>query len=114
MSDISTPEHPHQQYPFSWDLLGDIQLGRPNLGSYTRIEVYRLMQFTLRDVIEKHFGKQAVDKIFYCKVAIIEKVLKFGEMKRRQAKTARPAGYNHVFLLPANVRGRVWNNLPRL
>jgi hypothetical protein len=26
-----------------WDLLGDIELGRPNLGYTTRLEDYRLM-----------------------------------------------------------------------
>jgi hypothetical protein len=34
-----------RKYQFSWDLLGDIQLGRPNLGANVRLEVYRLMQF---------------------------------------------------------------------
>jgi hypothetical protein len=42
-----------RKYAFSWDLLGDIEKGRPNLGNTTRIEVYRLMQFTFRDIIEK-------------------------------------------------------------
>lgn len=32
-----------RRYRFSWDLLGDLALGRPNLGPYTRLEVYRLM-----------------------------------------------------------------------
>lgn len=53
------------KYKFSWNLLGDIQLGRPNLGPSTRLEVYRLMQFTFRDVIEQKFGTQAADEIFY-------------------------------------------------
>ncbi len=54
-----------RKYAFSWDLLGDIEKGRPNLGNTTRIEVYRLMQFTFRDIIEKHVGKEETDKIFY-------------------------------------------------
>lgn len=29
----------------SWNLLGDLKLGRPNLGFSARLEVYRLMQF---------------------------------------------------------------------
>lgn len=53
-----------RKYGFSWELLGDIECGRPNLGGNTRLEVYRLMQFTLRDVIEKHFGTEETDKIF--------------------------------------------------
>jgi uncharacterized protein len=54
-----------RKYQFSWDLLGDIDLGRPNLGHTTRLEIYRLMQFTFRDVIEKKYGTQAADEIFY-------------------------------------------------
>jgi hypothetical protein len=54
-----------RRYKFSWDLLGDIALGRPNLGPNTRLEVYRLMQFTFRDVIEQHVGTEKTDRIFY-------------------------------------------------
>ncbi len=53
------------RYSFRWELLGDIQEGRPNLGQYTRLEVYRLMQFTFRDVLERRFGTQAADELFY-------------------------------------------------
>lgn len=56
---------PKRQYEFSWSLLGDIGLGRPNLGNKTRVEVYRLMQFTFRDIIEKRHGTEEADKIFY-------------------------------------------------
>ena len=55
----------NRKYPFSWDLLGNIELGRPNLGHNTRLEVYRLMQFTFRDIIEQKFGTQAADDVFY-------------------------------------------------
>lgn len=54
-----------RKYEFSWDLIGDIHLGRPNLGETTRLEVYRLMQFTFRDIMEKHFGSDKTDEIFY-------------------------------------------------
>jgi hypothetical protein len=54
-----------RKYTFDWSLLGDIKLGRPNLGQSTRLEVYRLMQFTIRDVLEQHLGSQEADKIFY-------------------------------------------------
>ena len=53
-----------QKYHFSWDMLGDLQLGRPNLGSQTRLEVYRLMQFCLRDRLEQELGAQKTDQIF--------------------------------------------------
>jgi uncharacterized protein len=54
-----------RKYEFSWDLIGDIAKGRPNLGPNTRIEVYRLMQFTFRDVMEQHIGSEKTEKIFY-------------------------------------------------
>lgn len=54
-----------RKYEFSWDLLGDIEAGRPNLGNTTRIEVYRLMQFTFRDIIEQEVGPEKTDEIFY-------------------------------------------------
>jgi predicted hydrocarbon binding protein len=53
------------QYNFDWSLLGDIDKGRPNLGKFTRLEIYRLMQFTLRDVIAKQVGGEKADEIFY-------------------------------------------------
>nr|WP_320025866.1 V4R domain-containing protein [uncultured Acetobacterium sp.] len=54
-----------RKYAFSWDLLGDITEGRPHLGNATRIEVYRLMQFTFRDIVEQHVGWEKTDEIFY-------------------------------------------------
>jgi Predicted hydrocarbon binding protein (contains V4R domain) len=54
-----------RKYQFSWDLIGDIEKGRPNLGPTLRIEAYRLMQFCMRDVVEEEFGTDAADRIFY-------------------------------------------------
>jgi len=42
--------------PFSWSSLGDIQTGRPNLGLTTRVEVYRLMQYTMRAILVDEYG----------------------------------------------------------
>ena len=50
---------------FSWDLIGDIEIGRPNLGPNTRLEVYRLMQFCFRDILEQNFGTDKANEIFY-------------------------------------------------
>lgn len=36
---------------FSWKDLGDISAGRPNLGSEVPVAVYRLLQYTLHDVL---------------------------------------------------------------
>ena len=57
---------PKRVYAFSWDLIGNIAEGRPNLGHDTRLEVYRLFQFTLRDILEQQLGsKEEVDQIFF-------------------------------------------------
>ncbi|MHB9075136.1 MAG: V4R domain-containing protein [Desulfobaccales bacterium] len=56
---------PKRKYYFYWGLLGNLELGRPNLGPTSRLEVYRLMQFTLRDVLEQHVGTEKADLIFY-------------------------------------------------
>ncbi len=54
-----------RKYQFSWDQLGNIEEGRPNLGPNTRVEVYRLLQFCFRDVIEHELGTDNVDRIFF-------------------------------------------------
>lgn len=54
-----------RKYALSWALLGDIALGRPNLGGTMRLEVYRLMQFAMRDVLEQRFGAETADEITY-------------------------------------------------
>ena len=46
-------------------MLGDINLGRPNLGMTMDVAVYRLMQFTLRDILISELGTEKTDKIFY-------------------------------------------------
>lgn len=43
---------------FSWKSIGNIYDGRPNLGLNTSVEIYRLMLFSIKDVIEKHFGEE--------------------------------------------------------
>ena len=55
-----------RKYQFQWnDTIGaDMQEARPNLGPSTRIEVYRLFQFTLRDVLEQHYGAEMTDTLF--------------------------------------------------
>ncbi|RLC12373.1 MAG: 4-vinyl reductase [Deltaproteobacteria bacterium] len=50
---------------FCWKDLGNIQEGRPNLGDSTSVTVYRLMQYTLRDVLIRNFGPDTAGKIYY-------------------------------------------------
>jgi predicted hydrocarbon binding protein len=53
-----------RKYAFSWALLGDIGAGRPNLGDAISVRVYRLMQYTFRDVLEQRYGTEATDGLF--------------------------------------------------
>ncbi len=46
-------------------MLGDLKAGRPNLGPMTHVAVYRLMQFTLRDVLIREHGVEQADRIFF-------------------------------------------------
>jgi uncharacterized protein len=50
---------------FDWSMLGDVNLGRPNLGMTMDVVVYRLMQFTLRDILIVECGTEKTDQIFY-------------------------------------------------
>lgn len=50
---------------FEWTMIGKIDEGRPNLGFTTDVAVYRLMQFTLRDILIKDYGVETADRIFY-------------------------------------------------
>ena len=50
---------------FDWNMIGNIGEGRPNLGHTMDVAVYRLMQFTLRDVLIKEFDAETADRIFY-------------------------------------------------
>ena len=36
---------------FSWEDIGDIQQGRPNLGPMVPVTAYRLLQYTMRDCL---------------------------------------------------------------
>jgi predicted hydrocarbon binding protein len=54
-----------RKYLFDWSLIGDIAEGRPHLGSSVDVALYRLMQFTLRDILEQKLGHEETDKIFY-------------------------------------------------
>jgi uncharacterized protein len=55
-----------RKYQFDWDntVGADMKLARPSLGPGTRVEVYRLFQFTLRDVLEQHYGSETADDLF--------------------------------------------------
>ena len=46
-------------------MIGDIDEGRPNLGPQVHVAVYRLMQFTLRDILIRDFDVETANKVFY-------------------------------------------------
>lgn len=49
---------------FSWGDIGDIQQGRPNLGAMAPVTVYRLLQYTMRDVLIVEYGVNKTNDIF--------------------------------------------------
>jgi Predicted hydrocarbon binding protein (contains V4R domain) len=52
-------------YTFNWADIGDIDEGRPNLGCLTNVAVYRLMQYTLRSVLNRELGGEKAAEMFY-------------------------------------------------
>ena len=50
-------------YRFNWKDLGDIEAGRPNLGNLMNVAVYRLMQYTLRDVLNRHLSVEKATEL---------------------------------------------------
>jgi predicted hydrocarbon binding protein len=54
-----------RKYKFNWGLLGDVKEGRPNMGNQVKVEIYRLMQYTFRDVMEQTLGPEKTDELFY-------------------------------------------------
>jgi predicted hydrocarbon binding protein len=50
---------------FQWADLGDLVEGRPNLGLTMPVLVYRLFQFTMRDVLITECGVEITNRIFW-------------------------------------------------
>ena len=49
---------------FAWKDLGDIKMGRPNLGLTVPVLAYRLLQYTMRDVLIAELGVDKANDIF--------------------------------------------------
>ncbi|HML36081.1 MAG TPA: 4-vinyl reductase [Bacillota bacterium] len=49
---------------FTWESLGDIETGRGDLGGEMPVLVYRLMQYTMLDVLSRDHGDEAANKYF--------------------------------------------------
>lgn len=49
---------------FTWDQLGDLTIGRASLGDMMPVTVYRLFQYTLKDVLNREWGKEYADELY--------------------------------------------------
>ncbi|MDD3219999.1 MAG: 4-vinyl reductase [Lachnospiraceae bacterium] len=49
---------------FTWEKLGDIRKGRQNLGEEVPVILYRLMEYTINDVLSKEMGAEKANDIF--------------------------------------------------
>jgi predicted hydrocarbon binding protein len=49
---------------FQWQDIGDIKTGRPNLGQFVDVAIYRLFQNTMRDVLNRKIGAANTNEIF--------------------------------------------------
>lgn len=73
---------------FQWKDLGNIEQGRPNLGPTTLVAVYRLMQYTMRDILIVEYDPQTASQLLvkagklagseFCK-AVLNVKLEFNE-----------------------------------
>ncbi len=54
----------NKRYSFQWEAIGDIVSGRPQLGSMTYVSVYRLLQYTMKDVLELECGQDKAKELF--------------------------------------------------
>jgi predicted hydrocarbon binding protein len=62
MKDISALNETHNE--FNWKNLGDVKEGRGDLGEEMFVLVYRLMQYTMLDVLAKTYGNETANQHF--------------------------------------------------
>ncbi|MDR0999682.1 MAG: diguanylate cyclase [Clostridiales bacterium] len=55
---------PRTHHKFEWEDLGDIKEGRGDLGEEMPVLVYRLMQYTMLDVLSREFGPERANDFF--------------------------------------------------
>jgi hypothetical protein len=75
-------------YQFKWEDIGDIEKGRPNLGNTMNVAVYRLMLYTMRDVLIKTLTVEKANEVLreagslagreFC-LNVLDRSLPFGE-----------------------------------
>lgn len=62
MENMQKPEHSHNV--FTWENLGDIKKGRGELGEEMPVLIYRLMQYTMLDVLSRAYGNEKANEYF--------------------------------------------------
>lgn len=58
------PTKDKEHHTFSWSGLGDIKKGRGELGEEMPVLVYRLMQYTMLDVLSRVYGEEMANERF--------------------------------------------------
>lgn len=53
----------HSHSNFTWDKLGDIDIGRPNLGGEVPVKIYRIFEYALFDVLCHELGVERAQDI---------------------------------------------------
>ena len=61
--DIKLANSPDRLF-FSWENLGDLEIGRPNLGQMAPVLIYRLMQYSLKSVLAEKLGPEGTREVF--------------------------------------------------
>lgn len=61
----NTVENEQNKFNFDWSLIGDIALGRPNLGPKTTVAVYRLMQYSIRHTLGLKYSDEIAEEILF-------------------------------------------------
>ncbi|HCD43087.1 MAG TPA: 4-vinyl reductase, partial [Lachnoclostridium sp.] len=57
----------HESKPsqFTWECLGNIDEGRKHLGSDVPVLVYRLLQYTLKDVLAREYDEETASRLYW-------------------------------------------------
>lgn len=63
MENIFRPEE-ESHYNFKWNKLGDIGEGRPNMGPVVPVAVYRLLEYSVNNVLFDLYGAEQANEIF--------------------------------------------------
>lgn len=50
---------------FSWNHLGDLKVGRATLGQEMPVQVYRLFQYTLKDILSREYDAETAAALFH-------------------------------------------------